>query len=589
MHMHLYVRRSTRRYDRATPGWRAGALAAAAQLGSGELLAALLPSARSPVSGLGQILIDFLPGPGVDMAVATAQAKDKALLRAALVASALGSGYLATRVETRGRGRWLLAAQGLIGGAAAASRPDNSSTLSLLAGLGAGAAGAGTLALMTGKASQRRERVLLAASGLVLSAAGALHRRKRTVADRRREEMSLPAPARPAAPVPSAAEFKIPGITPLFTPNRSFYVTDTTVSAPCVDRDRWRLRVCGLVEHELEFTVQDLLAMELVEVDATLGCVHNPVGGNWISSARWLGVPLGALLGAAGVRPESSQVLTHSVTGFTAGLPLEMISEGPTPLIALGMNGEPLTIPNGFPARLLTPGIWGADANTKWLATIELTTWANASDYWDARGWPRVPGAVKPGSRIDVPADRSIVVAGSAIAAGIAWAPRRGVSGVEVAIDGGSWQQARLSPQIAPTLWRQWALTWQAEPGEHQLQVRTLSGGQAQEENPAPPYPHGSSGYHTIHVQVSNHGAQPPRWRPRLAHTRADASARLRLAAAALSAWRRQGYPRQPAFAESLPPARRGLRQLLPSPALTPACCSNPAQGNGISSTTVIT
>jgi len=139
------------------------------------------------------------------------------------------------------------------------------------------------------------------------------------------------------------------------------------------------------------------------------------------------------------------------------------------------------------------------------------------------------------------------------------------VSGVEVTIDGGPWQQARLSPPIAPTLWRQWALTWQAEPGEHQLQVRTRSGNQIQQEHPAPPYPHGSSGYHTIRVQARNNGAQPRRRRPRLAHTRADLSGRLRLAAAAPPAWRQRGFPRQPAFAEPLPPARRGLRQLLPS------------------------
>jgi len=382
-------------------------------------------------------------------------------------------------------------------------------------------------------------------------------------------------PARPAAPVPPAAEFEVPGITPLFTPNRSFYVTDTALTAPRVDRDRWRLRVRGLVERELEFSVQELLEMELVEVDATLVCVHNPVGGDRISSARWLGVPLGALLGTAGVRPESDQVLTHSVTGFTAGLPLEMVGEGPTPLVALGMNDEPLTIRNGFPARLLTPGIWGADASTKWLATIELTTWANATDYWDARGWPRVPGAVKPGSRIDVPADRSTVASGPAIAAGIAWAPRRGVSGVEVAIDGGPWQSARLSPHIAPTLWRQWALTWQAEPGEHQLQVRTLSGDEVQEENPAPPYPQGSSGYHTIRAQVPDNGAQPPRWRPRLAHTRADLTGRLRLAANAPPAWRRHGYPpptglRRPVASRTARPATAPTE-----PALTPAGCSN--------------
>src|SRR5215813_2232579 len=339
------VRRGAWRRDRATPGWWAGALAAVAQLGSGELLAALLPSARSPVSGLGQTLIDVLPGPGVDMVVATAQTKDKALLRAALAASARGSGYLAASLEAQGRGRGqrLLVGQALIGGAAAASRPENSATSSLLAGLGAGAAGAGTLALMAGKASQLRERVVLAASGLALGVAGALRGRERAVADRRREEVSLPAPARPAAALPPTAEFEIPGITPLFTPNRLFYVTDTALTAPRVDRDRWRLRVRGLVEHELEFSLQELLAMELVEVDATLVCVHNPVGGDRAGSARWLGVPLGALLGTAGVRSESDQVLTHSVTGFTAGLPLEMVGEEPVPLVALGMNGQPLT------------------------------------------------------------------------------------------------------------------------------------------------------------------------------------------------------------------------------------------------------
>jgi len=177
------------------------------------------------------------------------------------------------------------------------------------------------------------------------------------------------------------------------------------------------------------------------------------------------------------------------------------------------------------------PGICGADARTKWLATIELTTWSKASDYWDARGWPRVSGAVKPGSRIDVPAHHSNVVAGPVITARIAWAPRRGVSEVEVAIDGGPWQPARLSPQFAPTLWRQWALTWQAEPGEHQLQVRTLSGDEIQEESSAPPYPHGSSGYHMIRVHVLDNGAEPPRWQRRLAQTRANLSGRFRLAA----------------------------------------------------------
>jgi DMSO/TMAO reductase YedYZ molybdopterin-dependent catalytic subunit len=559
------VRATPPRVEARFRRWLAGLVAALAQVGAGELVAALLPRGRSPLSGVGQTVIDALPGPSADIVVATAETKDKALLRLGLAGSALATGRVAAGLESQapGRGQVLLAGQAVLAGVAAASRPENSAASSLLAGLGAGAAGAGALAAATRQPGRLRECALLAAGASGVAAA--LRRRQRAAADHRREEVVVPAPTQSAPAVEPRRELEVPGITPLFTPNRAFYVTDTVLTAPRVDLDRWRLRVRGLVEREVEFSLDELLAMDLVEVDATLVCVHNPVGGDRVGGARWSGVPLAALLAHAGVRSESNQVLTHSVTGFTAGLPLDMVREGPTPLVALGMNAEPLPVRNGFPARLLTPGIWGADANTKWLATIELTTWDQASDYWDARGWPRVPGVVKPGSRIDVPADRSTLVAGSAVAAGIAWAPARGVSGVEVSIDGGRWQRTELSPELAPTLWRQWKLFWQPRAGAHELRVRTLSGGDIQQEDPAPPYPHGASGYHTIRVEVAKSGRLPAPWHARLAGTRADLAARARLAAMAPPSWRQHGFPGRPTFTEPLPPARRGPRQLLPS------------------------
>jgi DMSO/TMAO reductase YedYZ molybdopterin-dependent catalytic subunit len=546
---------------------RHGVISAVAQLGAGELVAALLPRARSPLDGLGQTMIDLLPGPSVDVVVAIAETKDKAMLRAVLAASALGFGGFAARLEAQGRrrGHALLVSEGLLAGAAAASRPENSATRSLLAGLGGAAAGAATLASLGQTSSRVPEGRLLGAGLLSLGIAGVLRHRQRVGADRRREEMELPAATQRAHPIPSNSELRVPGITPLFTPNAAFYVTDTVLTAPRVDAGGWQLRVHGMVERELELSLQQLLTMELVEVDATLVCVHNPVGGYRVGSARWLGVPLSVLLSVAGVRAECDQVLAHAVNGFSGGVPLDMIGKGPIPLVALGMNGAPLTVRNGFPARLLTPGIWGADASTKWLRAVELTTWERASDYWDARGWPRTPGKVKPGARIDVPADHSAMVAGWAVAAGVAWAPRAGVTGVEVAIDDGPWQPARLSPEIAPTLWRQWALPWRAEPGGHQLRVRTLSGEDIQEERLAPPYPHGSSGYHTVHIQVPDGGALPPLWHQRLRQLRADLDGRVRLAGMAPTAWRKYGFPRRPSFADPLPPARRGVRELLPS------------------------
>jgi DMSO/TMAO reductase YedYZ molybdopterin-dependent catalytic subunit len=452
----------------------------------------------------------------------------------------------------------------LAAGAASASSPEHARNPSLLAGIGAGSAGA--LALPTVGASRLRERLTLAAGAVALGCAHVIRRRRRRAEERRRAAIGLPA----AAPrAPAEAELDVPGLTPLFTPNRSFYVTDAVMTPPAVDPDTWRLRVHGLVDQELELSLDQLLDMRLVEIDATLVCVHNPVGGYRVGSAHWLGVPLAALLEEAGVRAGCDQVLTRSVSGFTAGLPLEMASSALTPLVALGMNGEPLPVHHGFPARLLTPGIWGADANTKWLTDIELTTWEQASDYWDARGWPRTPGEVKPGSRIDVPADRSTLISGWAVAAGVAWGPSRGVSGVEVSIDGEPWRAAELSPALNPMLWRQWALRWRAEPGPHQLRVRAICGDVAQSEDPAPPYPHGSSGYHSVGVDVLARGPLPRRWRPSVAQASDDLAGRVRLAAMAPPAWRARGFPRRPEFAEVQPPARRGLGQLLAGRSLT--------------------
>ncbi len=153
--------------------------------------------------------------------------------------------------------------------------------------------------------------------------------------------------------------------------------------------------------------------MELSELDATLACVNNPVGGPRIGNARWLGVPVADLLQRAGLGSGAEQLVAHSVDGFSAGVPVERITVGQHALVALGLNGEPLPVANGFPARLLVPGLWGADANTKWLDSLELTMWSAVRDYWDARGWPRRPTPVRSGSRIDVPARHSHLAAGS--------------------------------------------------------------------------------------------------------------------------------------------------------------------------------
>jgi DMSO/TMAO reductase YedYZ molybdopterin-dependent catalytic subunit len=167
------------------------------------------------------------------------------------------------------------------------------------------------------------------------------------------------------------------------------------------------------------------------------------------------------------------------------------------------MNGEPLPGEHGFPARLIVPGLFGYVSATKWLTDIELTTWDAFDAYWVPLGWAK-EGPILTQSRIDVPRAQSSVPAGEVAIAGVAWAPDRGVSRVEVQVDDGAWQEAELAVAISDATWVQWRFPWDAAPGEHLLKVRATDGeGDLQEERVTRPPPDGARGYHTISVSVA--------------------------------------------------------------------------------------
>jgi len=169
----------------------------------------------------------------------------------------------------------------------------------------------------------------------------------------------------------------------------------------------------------------------------------------------------------------------------------------------VAMNGEPLPLRHGFPARLVVPGLYGYVSATKWLAEIELTTWEGFDAYWIPRGWSK-EGPVKTQSRIDVPGGGSTVAQGRVTVAGVAWGGLRGVERVEVSVDGGAWQEAKLAEPLGDATWRQWVWLWQARPGRHALAVRATDGeGAVQTGRASPPAPDGATGHHTVRVEVS--------------------------------------------------------------------------------------
>jgi hypothetical protein len=151
---------------------------------------------------------------------------------------------------------------------------------------------------------------------------------------------------------------------------------------------------------------------------------------------------------------------------------------------------------------MVVPGLYGYVSATKWVTDINVTTFAGNDAYWVQRGWSQ-QAPVKTESRIDVPAGGGPLAAGRATVAGVAWAQHKGIDAVEVRVDRGPWQQARLAAVPGIDTWRQWVWDWGATPGRHRLEARaTDKTGYTQTAAQAQPVPNGASGYPSATVTV---------------------------------------------------------------------------------------
>jgi DMSO/TMAO reductase YedYZ molybdopterin-dependent catalytic subunit len=480
-----------------------------------------------PPLGLAQRLLGLVPGP---LAVFFVERLGHWALRLFAVGFTVGSvlagglaGVLVARAPAPARARAAWLAGGLLAAAALGgygSQPGAPSLLAYGAVVAvAGVAYAGVLggalgrlgrdpapAAATGLGPTRREllRALAGAAGL-LATGLVLRRLSGGFGDPGGGPLARPAgaaPVRAVTPPPDrdAGAFAIGGLTPEVTPNRRHYVVDTSIIDPDVEVGSWRLRVDGLVGRPLELGYGELLAMAGVEQYVTLQCISNVVGGGLVGTAKWTGVPLGALLERAGGAARGAvRVAFHAVGGYSDSLALAKALD-PTTVVAYGMNGRSLPRAHGFPARVIVPGIYGMK-NVKWLRRVEVVDY-DYRGYWQrADGWDNL-AEVKTASRIDVPADLA-TVGGGALVAGVAWAGDRGVRGVEVSADGGrSWTPAVLRRELAAAAWRQWRLPWRPSgPGRVVLRVRAVDGrGVLQAAEQQPPHPSGASGYDQVDV-----------------------------------------------------------------------------------------
>jgi DMSO/TMAO reductase YedYZ molybdopterin-dependent catalytic subunit len=293
-------------------------------------------------------------------------------------------------------------------------------------------------------------------------------------------------------------------LSPEVTSNDQFYIVSKNLfSDPTVDGNSWRLTVDGQVDKPLTLTYQDVLAQPMKQQYESLMCVSNEVGGQYMSNALWEGIPLVDLLQRAGVKVGATKIVFHAADDYTDSIHLTKALE-PTTLLAVRMNGVTLPQGHGFPVRMLVPGIYGMK-HCKWLTRIEVVNY-DYQGYWQQRGWSD-PAPVRITARIDTPLTGSTVTANRTnYIAGVAFSGNKGISEVDVSTDAGqTWQRAILKQPLAGFTWVLWELAWQPpKAGSYTVVARAIDlEGNVQNPTEEPPLPNGSSGYHSIILNVS--------------------------------------------------------------------------------------
>ena len=312
-------------------------------------------------------------------------------------------------------------------------------------------------------------------------------------------------------------EFKDPSLAPLLgseiTPTYLFYRIDINPIVPEVDANSWNLQIKGMVDNPLKLSYEEIRSMPAIEEFVTLECISNKIGGDLTGTALWKGVRLKDFLEKAKIAPSVKYIVFRCSDGYDVGIPLDKGLMDET-ILAYEMNLAPLTSKHGFPLRAIVPGLYGM-MNPKWITEIELVDKVYKG-YWQRNGWTNIAG-YNTGSSIVIPGQAPIrhrfrgldeipsyTSNGRVPIAGIAFGGDRGISKVEVSIDGGeTWKTAKIKEPLSQYTWILWTAGFIPKEGvdNYKIVVRaTDKKGQVQTSELRKPFPDGATGYHTISV-----------------------------------------------------------------------------------------
>jgi len=328
------------------------------------------------------------------------------------------------------------------------------------------------------------------------------------------------------------------------TPTSRHFIRNNGLLPDDMDPAKWRLKVDGEVENELELSIDDLKnQFEVVTMALVIECGGNgrayfdpPVSGNqWtvgaVGCSNWTGVRLKDVLTKAGLK--STAVYTgHEgadihLSGdpdkvpISRGVPIEKAMADDV-LIAFQMNDGPIHPMNGAPLRLVVPG-WPGSCSQKWLTRIWVRDKVHDGEKMGGTSYRLPNRPVAPGEKVATEdfvimermpvksiitfPENNAEVKGETEVRGHAWSGDRTIDALDISIDfGATWQRAELDQPVNSGAWQNWRANVKfPTPGYYEIWARaTDSEGVAQPFAVAwNPRGYGNNVMHRIAVRVS--------------------------------------------------------------------------------------
>ncbi len=289
-----------------------------------------------------------------------------------------------------------------------------------------------------------------------------------------------------------------------YTPVAEHYRIDISSLPPSIDGDTYQLPIGGEVENPVTLSLADIRALPSIESFITMSCISNRIGGNLISTTKWTGVPFKEIINL--VKPKEG-VVSVMITGadeFDEFVSYDLLQSDERIMLAYEWDDKPLATRNGFPLRVHVPDRYGMK-QPKWITNIEFVT-RKGEGYWVRRGWSE-EAIVNSTSVIDTVAADAVFKRGGQYfvpMGGIAWAGAKGISKVEVRVNEGQWQEARLRAPLSDRTWVIWRYDWAFAEGTQRVEVRCYNGeGELQTDQVNSPRPDGATGIHSKNATLS--------------------------------------------------------------------------------------